>query len=103
MKRRVVATDGFDRTVAAQIDHLIAEERPSWVHLLLEDIGKAHSLLAEFPASGQLVERRPGAEIRRVQLRQTPFRVWYRIDVQDETAPVVLVRLFHVRQRAEMT
>src|SRR3972149_1311906 len=45
----------------------------------------------------------PGAEIRRVQLRQTPFRVWYRIDVRDETAPVVLVRLFHVRQRAEMT
>lgn len=99
MTRQVLSTDRFDRDVGEQIAWLIATERASWIEPLADDIRRLATLLAEYPSVGRIIELRGRQELRRVQLRTAPFRALYLVDLEDDAAPITLLRLFHVRQR----
>jgi plasmid stabilization system protein ParE len=54
-------------------------------------------LLERFPESGPVEVRRSGREVRRLILHKLPFVAWYHW--RERVRQVVVLRLFHVRQR----
>jgi plasmid stabilization system protein ParE len=97
MKAEVVFTDDFRADLSEQTRRLIAQERRAWAETLVEEIEAVARLLGQSPGSGPVELRRQGRAVRRLVLRNLPFVAWYHWDAKGRR--VVVLRLFHVRQR----
>lgn len=97
MKVEVVFTEDFRADLLEQTTELVAQGRQDWAERLIEEVEAAASLLVQFPRSGQVELRRQGRALRRVVFRKLPFVAWYHWDAK--AGRVVVIRLFHVRQR----
>jgi plasmid stabilization system protein ParE len=97
MKVEVVFTEDFRADLLEQTARLIADERQDWAERLIEEVEEAASLMGQFPRSGQVESRRRGQALRRLLLRKLPFVAWYHWDAKARR--VLVLRLFHVRQR----
>lgn len=97
MKVEVVFTDDFRADLLGQTAQLVAQGREEWAERLMEEVEAAASLLVRFPRSGQVELRRQRQALRRVVFRRLPFVAWYHWDAKARR--VVVLRLFHVRQR----
>jgi plasmid stabilization system protein ParE len=97
MKLEVVFTEEFRADLLEQTARLIAEEKQDRAARLFEAVETAASLLAQFPRSGPIELRRQGRSVRRLVLRRLPLVAWYHFDAKARR--VVVLRLFHVRQR----
>lgn len=98
MARHVRHAAEFEADVRAQVDHLARHEQWKWIDRLEADLRAVEDLLAAYPRAGRELERRGSGVLRRVALRSTPFFVWYQLDDADVGGPIMLYRLFHVRQ-----
>jgi plasmid stabilization system protein ParE len=99
MTVRVVFTKEFRADLQAQTRWLLAEDKPDWAKRLIEEVEAAAMLLGASPAAGPIEVRRKNREVRRLVLRRLPFVVWYHW--RTATKKVVVLRLFHVRQRRD--
>ena len=97
MNAEVAFTEDFRGDLRAQTRRLLADERPEWAERLIDEIELAARLLGHSPEAGPVEQRRGGREIRRILLRRLPFVVWYHW--HRAARKVVVLRLFHVRQR----
>jgi plasmid stabilization system protein ParE len=97
MKVRVVFTDDFRKDLAARTRRLVIEDRRDWADRLIEEIESVATLLAASPHAGPIEMQRGRRAIRRLVLRKLPFVVWY--TSHERSRSVVVLRLFHVRQR----
>jgi hypothetical protein len=97
MNVRVVFTDDFRADLRSQTRRLLAEHRWDWAQRLLAEVELAAMLLGCSPEASPIETTRSGRSIRRLLLRKVPFVVWYHW--QKAARKVVLLRLFHVRQR----
>ena len=97
MKVEVVFTDDFRADLPGQTRRLVAEEKPDWAERLIGEIESVAMLLGGSPRAGMVETRRRGREIRRLVMRRLPFVVWYHLPARSRK--VVVLRLFHVRQR----
>jgi len=94
---RIERDPDFAADVRRQIAHAIQEGGVPWVVRLQEDLAEVERILAEFPQAGRELRLGRRATVRKLRLRRAPFVVWYQIGSRGKT--LVLVRLFHVRQR----
>lgn len=97
MNATVVFTDDFRADLRARTRRLLADDRRDWAGRLMEEVELLALLLGASPRAGAVELRRDGREIRRVVLRRLPFVVWYHFRSREKK--VVVLRLFHVRQR----
>lgn len=97
MKARVVFTDDFRRDLQVRTRRLIAEDRRDWADRLIEEVEAVARLLAAAPQAGAIEVQRGRRPIHRLVLRKLPFVVWYH--PEERSGTVVVLRLFHVRQR----
>lgn len=97
MKVEVVFTGDFRADLLEQTAQFVAQGREDWAERLIDEVEAAASLLARFPRSGQVELRRRDQTIRRVIFRMLPFVAWYHWDAKARR--VVVLRLFHVRQK----
>jgi hypothetical protein len=98
--RRILHGTDFVAAVRSDVRYLPAQDRREWIALLQKDIHELERLLATVPRVGRLMAVRGGHELRKVQLRRTPFVVWYATEPAKRTAPVVLLKLYHLRQKS---
>jgi len=97
---RVIFGELFERDLARQLAYLADAGERGRIDGIAADIDEIAALLAVFPLAGrELAAAQTGGTLRKLRLRRTPFSVWYSFDPASEDAPVVLHRLFHVRQR----
>jgi plasmid stabilization system protein ParE len=97
MSAEVVFTDDFRSDVLAQTRRLLAEDRRDWAERLMDEIEVAATLVSHSPGAGPVEERRGRRAVRQLLLRRLPFVAWY--SWEEPAARVVMLRLFHVRQR----
>jgi len=97
MKAEVVFTSDFRADLRAQTRRLVFEEKREWAEMLIEEIELVARLLGAAPLAGQVEMRRGRRQIRRLVMRRLPFVVWYHFRARSKK--VVVLRLFHVRQR----
>jgi plasmid stabilization system protein ParE len=97
MKVRVVFSDDFRADLRSQTRRLVADDRLDWAERLFDEVERVARLLSGSPQAGPVETRRSGRSIRRLVLRKLPFVVWYHF--QEPARRVVVLRLFHVRQR----
>jgi plasmid stabilization system protein ParE len=99
---RVVFGELFDRDLARQLAYLVAAGESARIDGIASDIDELAALFAVFPLAGrELAAAETGGTLRKLRLHRTPFSVWYSFDPAGDDAPVVMHRLFHVRQRTE--
>jgi plasmid stabilization system protein ParE len=91
----VVFAREFRTDLQARTRRLLAEDREDWADRLMDEVAAAAALLANSPHIGPVESHQQGREVRRLLLRTLPFVVWY--SVRDKK--VLVLRLFHVRQR----
>jgi hypothetical protein len=96
----VVISTALRDAVRLNLSYLQSTDRADWAQLLEQDLSALGGLLVAAPRAGRLIEKRAGSELRRIRLHRTPFDVWYVIPTKASAKPIVLLRLFHVRQRA---
>ena len=84
MKAEVVFTSDFRADLRAQTRRLVFEEKREWAEMLIEEIQAVRA-------------RQTRRQIRRLVMRRLPFVVWYHFRARSKK--VVVLRLFHVRQR----
>ena len=97
MKAEVVFSKDFRTDLLAHTRRLLSDQRPDWAERLMDEIESLALLLERFPESGPVELRRSGREVRRLVLHQLPFVAWYHWRAR--ARQVVVLRLFHVRQR----
>jgi len=97
MNVEVVFTGDFRSDLLAQTRRLAAEDKRDWADRLIDEVELAAELLARSPRAGPVEARREGRSIRRLLLHKLPFVLWYHW--HERSRRVVVLRLFHVRQR----
>jgi plasmid stabilization system protein ParE len=97
MNAEVVFTDDFRSDLLAQTRHLLAEDKRDQAERLVNEIEVAATLLSQSPGAGPVEDGRGGRAIRRLLFRKLPFVAWYHWE--EPAKRVVMLRLFHVRQR----
>jgi hypothetical protein len=98
--RRILYSVELRAALRANLQYLAEHDHFEWRELLDEDFRAVEQLLRSFPRSGTLIRARGSRELRKMRLRRTPFFVLYLCEPADAHAPVVLLHLFHVRQRS---
>ena len=99
MARRVRIHPDFLADVTRQIAWLARNGETSWIGRLEADVSGTMELLDRYPAAGMLIERQGAIVLRQVIFRSTPYVAWYLYDDGPPTPDVLLVRLYHARQR----
>ena len=97
MRTAVVFTKDFRTDLLVHTRRLLADRRADWAERLMGEIESLAALLGRFPESGAVELRRSGREVRRMVLHKLPFVAWYHWRARAKQ--VVVLRLFHVRQR----
>jgi plasmid stabilization system protein ParE len=97
MNVRVVFSEDFRADLRSQTRRLVADDKLDWAQRLIDEVALVARLLGASPRAGPVETTRSGRSIRRVVFRRLPFVVWYHF--QESARTVVVLRLFHVRQR----
>ena len=86
----------FADDLRAQLRYLSDRGELEWIATLDEDVLQAEQVLAQFPEAGRALANEGRPAVRRLRLRRAPYVVWY---TPAQRKRVVLLRLFHVRQK----
>ncbi len=65
---------------------------------LFEGIDELVDTLRQFPAAGEIRDRRSGITLRQLRQPRGPYLVWYVLDERRPNVEIWMVRLFHSRQ-----
>lgn len=99
MRRQLVYSARFKDALRDDLLLLVLRREVQWIDLLEADLAELEQLVSAFSRAGRLKARRGSRELRMMPLGRTPFVVWYVAEPDDATAPIVLLRLFGVRQK----
>lgn len=99
MRRKLFYSARFRDALRDDLLFLVLRREVQWIDLLEADLSELEQLVSAFPRAGSLKARRGSKELRMMPLGRTPFVVWYVAEPDDATAPIVLLRLFGVKQK----
>jgi plasmid stabilization system protein ParE len=90
----------FLSDLRGQLGYLVDRGEAEWILILQQDLADVEDLLRSFPDAGREVLIGRGAPVRRLRLHRAPYVVWYQVSARGRR--VVLLRLFHVRQKTPL-